>query len=138
MVGVSAECSGFTGVVFNYVVRSEDRVDEVLDEAGRAGGTILTPAARAEVGRVRRILRRPGWLRTTASTSLRSQASAKRLTSWRSLLSPSARSVACCLWVGTPCSIALWARCSALSTETGVISSVSAVSRAEKPRTSRV
>src|SRR4029450_14625 len=74
---------------------------------------------------------------TTASTSLRSQASAKRLTIWRSSLSPSARSVACCVWSGTRCSIALWARCSALSTETGVISSVSAVSRAEKPRTSR-
>ena len=50
MVGVSAECSGFTGVVFNYVVRSEDRVDEVLDEARRAGGTILTPAARLKWG----------------------------------------------------------------------------------------
>jgi hypothetical protein len=41
------------------------------------------------------------------------------------------------VWVGTRSSIALWARCSALSTETGVISSVSAISRAEKPRTSR-
>ena len=32
---------------------------------------------------------------TTASTSLRSQALAKRLTIWRSSLSPSVRSVAC-------------------------------------------
>ena len=40
------------------------------------------------------------------------------------------------MWAGTRSSIALRARCSALSTETGVISSVSAVSRAEKPRTS--
>ena len=61
MVGVSPEGSGFSGVVFNYVVRSEDRVDEVLEEAKRAGGKILTPAAKE--GRVRRILRRPGWLR---------------------------------------------------------------------------
>ncbi len=47
---------------------------------------------------------------TTASTSLRSQASAKRVTIWRSSLSPSARSVACCVRPGTRCSIALWAR----------------------------
>jgi uncharacterized protein len=50
MVGVSPEGSGFSGVVFNYVVRSEDRVDEVLDEARRAGGTILTPAAKLKWG----------------------------------------------------------------------------------------
>ena len=43
MVGVSAECSGFTGVVFNYVVRSEDRVDEVLDEAGAGAGRSSRP-----------------------------------------------------------------------------------------------
>jgi predicted enzyme related to lactoylglutathione lyase len=45
MVGVSPESSGFSGVVFNYVVRSENRVDEILDEAKRAGGKILKPAA---------------------------------------------------------------------------------------------
>ena len=43
MVGVSPEGSGFSGVVFNYVVRSEDRVDEVLDEANKAGATVLKP-----------------------------------------------------------------------------------------------
>jgi predicted enzyme related to lactoylglutathione lyase len=50
MVGVSPEGSGFSGVVFNYVVRSEDRVDEVLEEAKRAGGKILTPAAKLKWG----------------------------------------------------------------------------------------
>jgi len=45
MVGVSPQGSGFSGVVFNYVVRSQDRVDQVLDEASKAGGTILKPAA---------------------------------------------------------------------------------------------
>src|SRR2546423_7922872 len=48
MVGVSPEGSGFSGVVFNYVVRSEDRVDEVLDEAKKAGGEILQPAAKLQ------------------------------------------------------------------------------------------
>ena len=48
--GVSPEGSGFSGVVFNYIVRSEDRVDEVLDEAKRAGGTILKPAAKLQWG----------------------------------------------------------------------------------------
>jgi predicted enzyme related to lactoylglutathione lyase len=50
MVGVSPDSSGFSGVVFNYVVRSEDRVDEVLDEAKRAGGKILNPAAKLKWG----------------------------------------------------------------------------------------
>jgi predicted enzyme related to lactoylglutathione lyase len=50
MVGVSPEGSGFSGVVFNYVVRSEDRVDEVLDEAKKAGGKILKPAAKLQWG----------------------------------------------------------------------------------------
>jgi uncharacterized protein len=44
-VGASPEGSGFSGMVFNYVVRSEARVDEVMAEAGRAGATILKPAA---------------------------------------------------------------------------------------------
>jgi uncharacterized protein len=43
MVGVSAEGGGFSGVVFNYVVRSEDRVEEVLDEAKKAGGRSSCP-----------------------------------------------------------------------------------------------
>ena len=37
MVGASPEGSGFSGVVFTYVVRSEARVDEVLSEAKKAG-----------------------------------------------------------------------------------------------------
>jgi len=44
-VGSSPEGSGFGGVVFNYVVRSEGRVDQVIEEARKAGATILkTPA----------------------------------------------------------------------------------------------
>jgi hypothetical protein len=50
MVDVSPEGSGFSGVVFNYVVRSEDRVGEVLDEAKKAGGKILKPAAKLPWG----------------------------------------------------------------------------------------
>ena len=50
MVGVSADSSGFSGVVFNYIVRSEGRVDEVLDEAKKAGATILKPAATLQWG----------------------------------------------------------------------------------------
>src|SRR2546421_11504969 len=50
MVGVNPEGSGFSGVVFNYVVRSEDRVDEVLDEAKKAGGKNPKPAAEAQWG----------------------------------------------------------------------------------------
>src|SRR5215831_18694835 len=50
MVGVSSEGSGFSGVVFNYIVRSEDRVNEVLDEANKAGGKILKPAAKLRWG----------------------------------------------------------------------------------------
>src|SRR5437867_2174369 len=42
--GVPAEGTGFRGITFSYLVRSGDRVDEVLDEAERAGGTILKPA----------------------------------------------------------------------------------------------
>jgi uncharacterized protein len=49
-VGVSPDGSGFSGVVFNYVVRSEDRVDEVLDQAKKAGGKILTAAAKLKWG----------------------------------------------------------------------------------------
>jgi catechol 2,3-dioxygenase-like lactoylglutathione lyase family enzyme len=49
-VGVSADGSGFNGVVFNYVVRSEARVDEVMTEAAQAGAEILKPAAKLEWG----------------------------------------------------------------------------------------
>jgi len=57
MVGVSPEGSGFSGVVFNYVVR---RRSSGRGREGRRDG----PQARGEaaVGRVRRIVRRPGWL----------------------------------------------------------------------------
>jgi catechol 2,3-dioxygenase-like lactoylglutathione lyase family enzyme len=48
--GVPPEGSGFRGVTFAYHIRSEDRVDDVLAEAERAGGTIVKPAARAEWG----------------------------------------------------------------------------------------
>src|SRR2546422_5080140 len=50
MVGVSADGNCFSGVVFNYVVRSEKRVDEVMDEAKKAGGKILKPAATLQWG----------------------------------------------------------------------------------------
>ena len=49
-VGLSPEGSGFSGIVFNYVVRSEGRVDEVLDEAKKAGATILKPAGKLQWG----------------------------------------------------------------------------------------
>ena len=50
MVGTSRDGSGFSGIVFNYVVRSEARVDEVLEEARKAGGEILKPAAKLQWG----------------------------------------------------------------------------------------
>ena len=50
MVGASPDGGGFSGVVFNYVVRSEARVDEILDEAKKAGGKILTPAGKLQWG----------------------------------------------------------------------------------------
>jgi len=49
-VGVSPEGSGFSGVTFNYVVRSEARVDAVMAEARKAGATILKPAATQQWG----------------------------------------------------------------------------------------
>ena len=48
--GVSPEGSGFNGMVFNYVVRSEARVDEVMAEAAKAGATILKPPAALQWG----------------------------------------------------------------------------------------
>jgi predicted lactoylglutathione lyase len=50
MVGAGPAGSGFSGVVFNYVVRSEARVDEVMAEAKKAGATILKPAAALQWG----------------------------------------------------------------------------------------
>jgi predicted lactoylglutathione lyase len=50
MVGASRDGNGFSGIVFTYVVRSENRVDEILDEAKKAGGTILKPAAKEKWG----------------------------------------------------------------------------------------
>lgn len=51
-VGLSAngDGGGFSGIVFNYVVRSEARVDEVIAEAEKAGARILKPAAREQWG----------------------------------------------------------------------------------------
>ncbi|MVZ99005.1 glyoxalase [Actinomadura sp. LD22] len=43
-VGTSPDGSGFGGVVLTYVVRSQERVDEVLAEAEKAGATVLKPA----------------------------------------------------------------------------------------------
>jgi uncharacterized glyoxalase superfamily protein PhnB len=50
MVGASPDSSGFSGVVFNYVVRSEARVDEIIDVAKKAGAKILKPAAKLQWG----------------------------------------------------------------------------------------
>lgn len=50
MVGTSPQGSGFHGVVFQYIVRSEQRVDEVVDEAIKAGATILKPAGKLDWG----------------------------------------------------------------------------------------
>jgi uncharacterized protein len=48
--GVAPESSGFGGITLSYVVRSEDRVAEVLAEAERAGGTIAKPAQHQQWG----------------------------------------------------------------------------------------
>ncbi|MBZ4320806.1 VOC family protein [Streptomyces huiliensis] len=44
LVGTDAEGRGFSGLVLTYVVRSEARVGEVMEEARAAGATILKPA----------------------------------------------------------------------------------------------
>jgi len=49
-VGASPEGSGFSGMVFNYVVRSEARVDAIMAEAAKAGARILKPAAALQWG----------------------------------------------------------------------------------------
>ncbi|TDE24067.1 VOC family protein [Nonomuraea mesophila] len=43
-VGTSPEGSGFSGFALTYVVRSEGRVDEIMEEAAKAGATVLKPA----------------------------------------------------------------------------------------------
>jgi uncharacterized protein len=48
--GVTPDGGGFRGVTFSYVVRSKERVDAVLAEAERAGGTIARPAQQAQWG----------------------------------------------------------------------------------------
>jgi predicted lactoylglutathione lyase len=50
MVGAGPQGSGFSGIVFNYVVRSEGRVNEILEEARKAGATILKPAEKLQWG----------------------------------------------------------------------------------------
>jgi uncharacterized protein len=47
---VPADGSGFRGVTLAHNVRSEDRVDELLAEAERAGGTVVKRAERATWG----------------------------------------------------------------------------------------
>ena len=47
---VPAEGSGFRGFVFAYNVRTEERVDEVLAEAERAGATITRAARKTPWG----------------------------------------------------------------------------------------
>jgi predicted lactoylglutathione lyase len=49
-VGTSPEGSGFGGIVLDYVVRSEARIDEILAEAEKAGGTIVKPGGALEWG----------------------------------------------------------------------------------------
>lgn len=43
-VGTGHEGNGFSGLVLTYVVRAEARVDEVLEEAQKAGAKVLKPA----------------------------------------------------------------------------------------------
>src|SRR4249919_1242436 len=50
MVGDSPDGGGFSGVVFNYVVRSEARVDASLEEAKKAGATSRKPSAKLQWG----------------------------------------------------------------------------------------
>lgn len=47
---VAADGTGFRGVTLSYIVRSDDRVDALLAEADRAGGTIVKPAQPTEWG----------------------------------------------------------------------------------------
>jgi len=48
--GVSPEGSGFSGVTLHYIVKSSERVDEVLAQAERAGAKIVKPAQKVQWG----------------------------------------------------------------------------------------
>ena len=48
--GVAADGNGFRGVTLSYLVRSDERVAEVLVEAERAGATIVRPAEHSQWG----------------------------------------------------------------------------------------
>jgi uncharacterized protein len=48
--GVSPEGSGFGAVTLHYLVKSSERVDEVMGQAERAGAKILKPAQKAQWG----------------------------------------------------------------------------------------
>ena len=60
--GVSAEGSGFRGVSFHFITDSRDTVDEVVQTAAAAGATMVKAPGRRPVGRVLRLLQRPGRL----------------------------------------------------------------------------
>ena len=84
-----------------------------------SGGIVIAPSAAS--------------ISTTASTSARSKALTYRSTISRRPWSSSERSIACWLRSERRSSTASWARCNALSTPVGVVFSVAATSRAEKP-----
>jgi uncharacterized protein len=48
--GVSAEGSGFRGVSLHFITDSRDEVDEVMQTAEGAGGTVVKPAAAVDWG----------------------------------------------------------------------------------------
>ena len=48
--GVSSEGSGFRGVSFHYIVPSSEAVDEVMANAGAAGGGVVKEAAASQWG----------------------------------------------------------------------------------------
>ena len=48
--GVPADGSGFRGVSLHYILPSTKRVDEVLDQATRAGAKLVKPAQNAQWG----------------------------------------------------------------------------------------
>ena len=50
IVGASPDGSGFSGIVFNYVVRSEARVDEIHGGGQEGRREILKPAAKLQWG----------------------------------------------------------------------------------------
>ena len=48
--GVAPDGSGFSGVTLHYIVKSTERVDEVLAQAERAGAKIVKPAQKVQWG----------------------------------------------------------------------------------------